>query len=54
MNVEKLEQDGDIDVPKKQYKRRRTSKACGMFTKLPLDAYQDGKERSMCVCGKAY
>ena len=25
-----------------------------MFTKLPLDAYQDGKERSMSVCEKIY
>ncbi|KAK9177149.1 hypothetical protein WN944_029168 [Citrus x changshan-huyou] len=54
VNLEELEQDGDNDVPKKQRKRRRTSKAWGMFTKLPLDAYQDGKERSMCVCGKVY
>ena len=54
VNLEELEQDGDNDVPKKQRKRRRTSKAWGMFTKLPLDAYQDGKERSMCVCGQVY
>lgn len=25
-----------------------------MFTKLLLDADEDGKERSMCVCGKIY
>ncbi|KAK9192649.1 hypothetical protein WN944_003342 [Citrus x changshan-huyou] len=54
VNVEELEQDGDIDVPKKQYKRRRTSKACGMFTKLPLDAYQDGKERSKYPSSNLY
>ncbi|KAL9438311.1 hypothetical protein AB3S75_024061 [Citrus x aurantiifolia] len=54
VNLEELEQDGANDVPKKQRKRRRTSKAWGMFTKLPLDAYQDGKERSMCVCGQVY
>ncbi|KAH9648221.1 BED-type domain-containing protein [Citrus sinensis] len=54
VNYEELEQDVDNDVPKKQRKRRRTSKAWGMFTKLPLDAYQDGKERSMCVCGQVY
>lgn len=54
VNLEELEQDGDNDVPKKQRKRRKTSKAWGMFTKLPLDAYQDGKERSICVCGQVY
>ncbi|KAH9668699.1 hypothetical protein KPL70_021496 [Citrus sinensis] len=39
VNLEELEQDGDIDIPKKQCKKRRTSKAWGM---------------SMSVCGKVY
>ncbi|KAK9233018.1 hypothetical protein WN943_023267 [Citrus x changshan-huyou] len=29
VNLEELEQDGDIDIPKKQCKKRRTSKAWG-------------------------
>ena len=54
LNLEEFEQDSDIDVLKKLLKRIRTSKAWGMFAKLPLDAYQDGKERSMRACGKVY
>ena len=46
VNLEELEQDVDTDIPKKQCQKRRTSKAWGMFTKLPLDAYQ---RKGLCV-----